>query len=339
MRKIFIILIIIFILIFSIIWLKAKGINKKYNYKIALVINDVGDNAFADLQVKALEFLEKRYKLRTHIYLCGTFDKTYEYMEKAIKDGYNIIIGGNGIFSEEPIKNLAKVYNNIYFISIDNDIKEHFNKSCSLTFKQNEASFLAGVLAAKLSKVETIGFLGGMDIDVINDFFLGFQQGVEYIDKNKKVKAYYINKDCFRSSEQPFNDKELGSYLVERFYKEFKVDIIYCVAGGSNLGAYEKIKILPIYGIGVDTDQDHFIPGKILFSVLKNIDIGIIFIVSKIISGQFEPKNYRLGLKENGVGLSEMKYTRNLIGNVNLNLIEDLRLKIIKGEIVVKSKF
>lgn len=339
MRRIIITLIIFFIIISVSLFIKLNLNFKRYNLRVALVITEIGDNCFADMQVKALQFLHNKYKIKTKIFLCKTFDKIYEYMEIAIKEGYNVIIGGNGFFCEEPIKNLSKLYPDIYFISIDNDIKEYNNLSCSLTFKQNEASFLAGVLAAKLSKSNNIGFLGGMDIDVINDFLAGFVEGVKYIDKNKQVIPLYINKDGFRESKNPFMDKELASYITNKLYKDFNIDIIYCVAGGSNLGAFEEIKKLSIFGIGVDTDQDNIVPGKILFSVLKNIDKGIIFVVSKIISKNFEPKNYRIGLKENGVGLSEMKYTMDIIGKENIKLIEELRLKIIKGDIVVSSKF
>ena len=337
--KIILIICIIFVLFLTFLFLfdKVEFYNK--NFKVALVISRIGDNGFADLQVKALEFVSKNYKLKTKIYLTYGFEKIEEYMEKAIKDGYNIIIGGNGLFCEKPIKKLSKIYKNVYFISIDNDLKEHNNLSCSLTFKQNEASFLAGILAAKISKSNTIGFVGGMNIDVINDFLIGFIGGINYINSKKQVKSFYIDQDAFRKTNHPFTEPELASYLAKKLYEEYKVDIIYCVAGGSNFGIYDFIKDLPIYAIGVDTDQDAYLKGKIIFSVLKNIDVGIIYIIDKIINKSFKNINYRLGLKENGVGLSQMKFTKDIVGEENIKFIEEIRMKIIKGEIVVPTKF
>jgi basic membrane protein A len=337
--KIIFFVFLIFIAIFIILFLWDKLCFNNKNFKVALVISRIGDNGFADLQVKALEFVGKNYKLKTKIYLTYSFEKIEEYMEKAIKVGYNIIIGSNGLFCEKPIENLSKIYKNIYFISVDNELREYNNKSCSLTFKQNEASFLAGVLATKLSKSNVIGFIGGMNIDVINDFLIGFIEGVKYVDKNKEVKYFYNDIDGNKKTDHPFTEPELAAYLAKRLYDEYKVDIIYCVAGGSNFGVYDFIKDKPIYAIGVDTDQDEYLKGKILFSVLKNIDVGLIYIIDNIINGNFKNINYRLGLKENGVGLSQMKFTKNIVGEVNIKLIEELRIKIIKGEIIVSTKF
>jgi basic membrane protein A len=219
---------------------------------------------------------------------------------------------------------------------MDTELSEYPSNVATVCFKQNEGSFLAGVLAAKITKKKIVGFIGGMNIPVINDFLFGFRQGVKYIDKNIKIVEKFVDQ---YSKIDPFADTENGKKMALELIDSFGVDIIYAVSGKTNLGIYEAIKDKNIFAIGVDTDQDYLLPGQILTSMIKNLDTGIIYIVDKIINNNFENKNFRIGLKENGVSLSEMKYTGNIISEDIKLLLKQLKEKIIENKIIIDSVY
>ncbi|MCX8059416.1 MAG: BMP family ABC transporter substrate-binding protein, partial [Spirochaetes bacterium] len=127
--------------------------------------------------------------------------------------------------------------------------------------------------------------------------------------------------------------------VIDNLYNKMKFDIVYAVAAGTNLGVFNACKKNNIFSIGVDADQDYLVPGVILTSAMKRLDNAIVLIIDLIINNKLEPKNYVLGLKEDCVSLTEMKYTKEIIGNKVLNQIEDIKKRIINGEILIKTVF
>ncbi len=152
--------------------------------------------------------------------------------------------------------------------------------------------------------------------------------------------GFYINKEYSDITDiSPFNNIEAGANLAKRLFKEKNADIVFAVAGASGLGIIEEAVRDKRFAIGVDSDQDYLAEGTILFSMMKRIDNGIMYITEKIINGKFNNRNYRLGLKENGVGLSPMIFTKNKIGKDKLDFIETIKIKIINDYLKVPSSY
>ncbi|MEJ5273250.1 MAG: BMP family ABC transporter substrate-binding protein, partial [Spirochaetota bacterium] len=352
MKKILIIssILLLFVLIVlfgNFIFMSNKTISSQH--KIGFVISGIDDKGFADMQIEGVKNASRLYKINYKLYITGSFDNIKEGILNAIKDGNDIVICGNGFLAEKPILEVAPLYPKVYFICMDTIFSYYPQNVCSVSFKQNEGSFLAGVLAAKMTRLKTIGFIGGMDIPVINDFLIGFIQGIKYIDEKINIVYRFVDK---MSKKDPFQDEQEGYNIAKNILEKYNADIIYAVSGKTNMGIFEALKIEienqtknkdvkenKIFAIGVDTDQDYLIPGYILTSMIKNLDTGVVYIIDKIINKEFSNKNYRIGLKENGVGLSEMKYTKEIIGKEIINLLEQLKNKIISKEIVVKSVY
>jgi basic membrane protein A and related proteins len=195
----------------------------------------------------------------------------------------------------------------------------------SITFREQEGSYLAGVAAAMASKTKTIAFIGGIDIPLLRKFEVGFAAGARQIDPAITVLVKYIG-----SFDDPAAGKEIGGVLLAQ-----NADIIYIAAGKAGLGALEQIKDHDnVYAIGVDVNQDGLIPGKILTSMVKRVDIGVLTISKTAATGKVPHGHVELGLKDGAIGLTDFKYTRKALTPAQFTELEALRKAVITGKIV-----
>lgn len=354
-KKIVIIIIIILVLtlisifIFDILgflknYKKALYRKEKNEYfikiKVGLItgFGGLGDKAFNDMQYNGLVLAKKLYGIDFEYFAPKNFEDIMKYTQILIDNGSNLIIIGEGFIGQKVLDQFAPKYPQIKFFVLDNLCENLYHNSASVLFKQNEASFLAGVLAAEMTKKDRVGFIGGAPISVIEDFYIGFNQGINYIKSDCKVEKDFIS-NYVKDFENVWDAPKISYEIAKTMIREKGVDIIFAVASASNIGIFNACKDYSIFSIGVDTDQDYINPGIILTSVLKNLDQAIVFIVDKVIKNNFESKSYYLGLKENGVGLSPMIFTKDIVGDDIIKKINLLQKKIIDGQISVKSVF
>ncbi|HVS46351.1 MAG TPA: BMP family ABC transporter substrate-binding protein [Verrucomicrobiae bacterium] len=198
----------------------------------------------------------------------------------------------------------------------------------SVTFQEQDGSFLAGALAAMVSKTHHVAFLGGQDIPLLRKFEAGFTAGAHEIDPNTKVDVKYVNS---------FDDVAAGKELANVLFQS-GADIVYAAAGKAGLGAIDAARARPgAYIIGVDSDQDGLAPGKILTSMVKHVDIAVYDIAQDIKSGKLPSGHLVLGLKDHAIGLTDFQYTKALIGLERVRRINSLEQAIISGRIVVPT--
>jgi len=320
---------------------KSERLNSQTDrLKVGLVtgFGGLGDRSFNDMQYNGLIISKKLYGIDFEYFCPENFEDIKKQVQILIDDECDLIILGEGFIGQQIIDIFAPKYPKIKFVVLDNDCKRLYPNTASILFKQNESSFLAGFLAGKMTKKKEVGFIGGADIDVINDFLLGFEDGVKYADKECNITIDYIN-SYIKDFEKVWNSPKVAYEISRKMITKNGVDIIYSVAAGSNMGIFNAAKEFKIFAIGVGTNQDYIIPGRILTSSLKNPDQTIAFIIKKTLDGQFESKSYYLGLKENAVGLSPMLYTKDIIGKDILQKLYEVEQKIINKEIIVRSIF
>jgi basic membrane protein A len=232
-----------------------------------------------------------------------------------------------------PLKAVAADYPKVDF-AILNEVEPGANVA-SLLFKEQEGSYLAGALAAMVAsnpKIKgigpkpIIGVIGGIKSAGIDKFIVGYIQGAHDINPNCEVKVAYANN---------FGDPAIGLQMAKAMFDQ-GASIVYQVAGGTGIGVIQAAKQTGHYAIGVDTDQDGLAPGNVLTSMIKRTDIAVATVVDDYARGKFPGgKTVTFGLKENGVGLSPMTYTKNVIPAADLARIEALKAKILSGEIKV----
>lgn len=194
----------------------------------------------------------------------------------------------------------------------------------SVTFREQDGSFLAGALAAMVSKTHHIAFLGGADIPLLEKFEAGYTAGAREVDPKIVVDVKYIGS---------FDDVAAGQELADLLFNS-GVDIVYAAAGKAGLGAIDAVKSRDgDYVIGVDSNQDGLAPGKILTSMVKEVDVAVFRVAKAMrdrapLSGHLE-----LGLKDGAVGLTGFAYTRDRIGGANIARLATIKAAIVEGKI------
>jgi len=256
------------------------------------------------------------------------------------KSGEYIIIICVGFDQADALYKIAGEYPNQKFAIVD----MYVNRSnvASLLFKANEGSFLVGVIAGMTTKTGKVGFVGGMDIPLIQDFYLGYKAGVEWANPGATVLApAYVG-----AWADPTKGKELAISLIEA-----GADGIFAAAGKSGLGALDATRERNVNGFGVDACQCYLysvanVSTSILASMTKRVDNAIFEMIKAAKDGTFKGGSYEKGVKDGWTGCCrlpeeqtfwEQKFKfkhKDLPASVTQKLIE-AKQKIASGEIKV----
>jgi basic membrane protein A and related proteins len=264
-----------------------------------------------------------------------------ELLDGLADDGYGLIFGVGFLFSEDIAKS-AKESTDTTFAVIDgfDDLctKPDSNLVC-IGFKEEEGSFLVGAAAALKTKTNTVGFVGGLEGDLIRKFQAGYQAGVKYIadQKGKKIKVLV---DYAGNTPEAFRDPAKGRELALKQIGQ-KADVIYHASGGTGAGVIAAAASKKVYAIGVDSDQSLTAnPNErkwILTSMLKRVDNAVQQTIASYVNGSLKGGIQTFGLKEGGIDYAQNQYNKTLLGDIPTTL-DDLKQKIIDGEIKVPSK-
>jgi len=205
----------------------------------------------------------------------------------------------------------------------------------SILFNEQDGSYLAGALAALVTKdtsipgingQKIIGVIGGTKSTGIDKFIVGYIQGAHAVDPRVKVLTAYADS---------FGDPAKGKALATTMFDQ-GADIVYQVAGGTGVGVIEAAKATGHYAIGVDSDQDFLAKGHVLTSMIKHTDVAVYDLVKMQANGTMHGgRTLYFGLTNGGIALSPMTYTRTLIPSAFLARVATLKKDIIDGKIKV----
>lgn len=269
----------------------------------------------------------------------GTSPEVWESNLLAAADaGYDLVVTTSSNF-EDYLKDIAPKYPDVKFGIIDTVVEG--DNIQSISYAQNEGSFLAGVAAAEFTKEShidgvneesTIGFVGGMDIPVIRDFLTGYEQGAKFVNPDIKVLTSFAG-----SWNDPLRGKELTLAQYEQ-----GADIVFNVASGTGPGILEAAAEAGKYAIGVDLDQDNDQPGSILTSMLKHVDTAVYTLIEDVVNDSFEGNTtLKLGLENGGVGLTDFSVIKEHLGDDFpehiLDSVKEASEKISSGEVTVDN--
>lgn len=317
---------------------------------VAFFVNGtLGDKSFFDSAQRGMVRLGEELGLETRTVEAG-FDPTRwesALIDLADSGDYDTIVTGT-FTMVSYIEKLSKDYPDINFVLFDG-IVNYAECGCenvhSIVFKQNEGSYLAGVLAATLTTQGTeglnpdpvLGFVGGMEIPVIRDFFVGYKAGAETVLSDPTMLEQYANN---------FGDPAVGKEMALAQYGQ-GADIVFAVAGGTGQGVLEAAAEQGHLAIGVDSDQAAIyaesnpdIANRIVTSVLKNVDNALVNAFQRILDGEelFGTAEAQ-GLETGGVGLAINDVTRQYVSEETLTYIDTIAAKIIDGSIIVPTAF
>jgi basic membrane protein A len=263
----------------------------------------------------------------------GTPNAIEPAMRAFAERNFDLIIGVG--FAQAPImEQVAKNYPNINFAIIDG--VSDLPNVASLVFKEQEGSYLVGMLAAKTSQTGTIGFLGGMDIGLIHRFEKGYEEGAKAVNPNIRLIQNYVGVTD-SAWNNPGKGKELSLAQIGK-----GADVIFTAAGNSGLGAFDAVEQqgkqngrATHFVIGVDSNQNMVKPGFVLTSMVKRVDNAVYNIVQEVFNHRFSPGLHVFGLDKDGVGYAMDENNRSLISPEAIQQVEEAKKKIIGGEIKV----
>jgi basic membrane protein A and related proteins len=237
-----------------------------------------------------------------------------------------------GYLYTDAARKVAPYFPNARFIHIEGDITEA--NVASFDFKSEEGGFLAGLVAGLFTRSGKVGVVSGMDIPPVEAYVSGFQAGVKTAEKTRKKSL-----ESIAVSVGSFNDPVKGKALA-RTLMDKGVDVIFRAAGNTGVGVLEAIKgSKDVYLIADDLDMDAELPGGILTSTLKRMDVAVYGAIRDIVQGRFTPGHCWLGAADGAVDITEMKYTRQLFAAADLEAIAKARELLRQGKINVPGRF
>lgn len=256
----------------------------------------------------------------------------------ACEEGYDLIIGASSNIADYIVEH-GPNYPDTKFAVIDTTVD--LPNVQSISFAQNQGSFLAGAAAAMFTEKTDIegvnedaiiGWVGGMDIPVLHDFYTGYEQGAKYINPDITILQAFAG-----NWSDPLRGKELTLAQYEQ-----GADIVMNVASGTGAGVLEGAKEAGKYAIGVDLNQDADQPGSVLTSMVKRVDNACYLVIESVVNGTFEGGSTRyLDLEAGGVSLTDFSVMREALGDkFPEDIVEkcnELAEQIIAGEIVVEN--
>lgn len=280
-------------------WEGLQKLNEDFGYDVKYL----EPKADADVLPNLLEFVNNGYDLTW---------ATAATLEDAVKQ----------IAEENPDAKLGIV-----------DSALEVENVASVSFKENEGAFLVGVIAGSMTKTDKVGFVGGMEIPVIQKFAAGFREGVKAVNPEAKVIVNYTGL---------FNRVDMGKSAASTIYND-GADIIFHAAGLTGNGVFNeaterKNNGEDVWVIGVDKDQSLEFGNEVtLTSMIKKVDEAVYKISQDLAEGNFPGGQVtEMGLKENGVDIAPTSDV-NVPADI-LEKVEEYREKIINGDITVPTE-
>jgi basic membrane protein A and related proteins len=302
---------------------------------VALIIaqGGLGDQSYNDLAYAGFKRAIAEAKLEGKpVESKDVVAQAADILRRASDAGFGLVVDLEYSHGD-ALQTVAKDYADTDYVIL-NQVKSGPNVA-SVLFQEQEGSYLAGALATLVATDTSIkgvngkpiiGVIGGTKSVGIDKFIVGYIQGAREVNPKVEVKVAYSNN---------FGDPAIGLQMAKAMY-DSGANVVYQVAGGTGLGVIQAAKETGHFAIGVDTDQDGLAPGAVLTSMIKRTDVAVETVVKDYAAGKFPGgKTVTLGLAQDGVGLSPMKYTHDIVPAATLAKVEDLKKKILSGEIKV----
>ena len=320
----------------------GKQAGDKNGKKVGLLFDLAGrgDQSFNDSAACGLDRAAKDLKVSpSESVQVKEGDRAERAKDMASKNELVIAVG---FLWQTPLEEAAKANANVKFAILDAVINQP--NVYSITFAEEQGSFLVGAAAALQSKTGRIGFIGGVENDLIKKFGAGYVAGAKAAKPDIKIDSKYISPDGDFSG---FTAPDKAQVIADKMYSD-GADIIYAAAGSSGGGMFKAAKAYTdkvgkdkkVWGIGVDSDQ-YLTVGKdlqeyVLTSMLKRVDNGVYSAIEQFTKGTYPAgKADVFDLSRNGVGYAT---SGNFLTADTIKKLDAYKKDIIDGKIKVPTK-
>ncbi|MDX6591386.1 MAG: basic rane protein [Gaiellales bacterium] len=293
--------------------------------KVGLVtdIGGLNDRSFNFLANKGLQDAVQQLGVEGRV-LESKSDADYiPNLEQLVTQKYDLTISV-GFLMGDQTKQVAEAFPDAKMAIIDFAYDPPVPNIDGLVFKEQEAGYLAGYLAGKMTKSGTVSTVGGQKIPPVDHYIAGFQQGAK--DANPSIKLLNGYSQDFVAQAKC---KEIALEQIAQ-----GSDVVFQVAGQCGLGALDAAKEKSVWGIGVDADQA-YLGDHILTSALKRVDVAVFNTIKSVVDGTFQGGQVIVfGLAEDGVGIGEVHSS---VPQDVLDEVEAQKQKIIDGSLAVND--
>ena len=322
---------------------------------VSVVNGTLGDKSFFDSAQRGMEAIADEYDIEIDTVELGIDPANWEpglLDVMADTDSYDILIAGTFQMIDFLAAN-AHSYPDKLFMFYDAPMPYDNPDVCvegcanvySMTYAQNEGSFLAGVYAAAMSQsgidgmndAPIIGAVGGQQIPVIDDFIVGYEQGACLVNPESQNIVQYAGS---------WNDPARGKEIALAMYEQ-DADIVFQVAGGTGVGVFEAAHEQGHFALGVDSDQATIVAEtdpdqaeRILTSMMKNVDNSIFRAVTLHLEGELPyGSSESLGIPQGGVGLAKNEFYDASTPDDIKDMVAAAEAAVVNGDIDVVTVF
>ena len=292
--------------------------------KIGMVtdVGGVNDQSFNQSAWEGLQKAKKELGIKAS-YQESKQDADYQANLETLYDAGNGLIWGIGFKMADAILTAAKQNPKQKYAIVDYTYENKTPPNVlGVMFKAEEGAFLAGYISAKMSKTNTIGFIGGMSVPIIHAFQYGFKAGAKQANKNIVILEQY---------SESFTDAAKGKAIANQMISK-NADVIFHAAGAVGDGVIEAAKEKNKMAVGVDRDQNYLAPKNVITSSMKRVDNAIFQVVADLKKGIFKGgTTQNFGLKDGAVDIAPT--TEKMIPAALLKEVQTLKKKIADGKI------
>jgi len=295
------------------------------DFSVGLVtdVGGVNDGSFNQSAWEGLQRAGKDLGIEVN-YLESKGDADYTpNIEAFMDEDYDLIICV-GYMLADATRAAAEANPDQQFAIIDDSSCSDLPNVTCLMFKQEQASYLVGYVAGMMTKTNNVGFVLGMASDTMHLFGYGYVAGV--LDANPEATVQQTNANSFAD---PAIGKSSANAQITN-----GADIVYHAAGGTGNGVIEACQEAGVYAIGVDSDQSVIAPSTVITSAMKRVDNAVYDAATEALAGKLEGGVKVYELANAGVDIAP---TQDLLTPEVIAAVEDVKAKIISGEIVVPA--
>jgi len=307
---------------------KAKSI-------VAPLSGQLGDKSFMDSADRGFKRAEKDLGVNIKAIEASSNDAPAweRNLREAAKRSDIGLVATGGTVVASTLKKVAPAFPQQKFLIFD--APSQGSNSAGITYAQNEGAFLAGALAAYITKnpdkfpkakgTMKVGLVAGVDIPVIRDFVVGFEQGVKTVDPNVQIDLRFTG---------DFVSPQKGYDTATAVFKD-GADVVYQVAGPTGIGVLKAAKEAGRYGLGTDSNQNDLHPGFIAASVIKSVDNTVYQAIKDFTEGKLTMGETRVGnLANDGVGI---EFDSSIVPAEIQQKINELKQQVVDGKITVAT--
>jgi len=291
--------------------------------EVALVsdIGGFGDNSYNDQLREALKKAEEKFNLKLEFKESDLMTDYQDNINDFAENDFDLV-WGTGFTMEAAVKEAAQMYPEVNFVIFDGVVKE--DNVMSLTFKKEEAAFLAGIVAALKTESLKVAFIGGRENEEIKKYQIGFNTGVDSVNAEVEVINRYLGS---------FNDfstaKKVSSELASQ-----NVDLIFYAAGAASRGIIDTALEKNIKLISLDTADIDLAPNNILTVIQKNTDYLVEQVIESYYNDNFVNEIKEYGLADNAFFL-EKNQSEDMLSQEILKKVEEHKQQFLAGEIEI----